>query len=309
MTRRRSAFTLIELLVVIAIIAILVGLLLPAVQKVREAAARMSCQNNLKQLGIAMHNYHGSYQRLPPGSNQMGFTVMTLLLPYLEQNNLYQQVNFNASPDDPLNAGPYSFPIKSQLCPSDGFPLPAGLAGNNYFANYGTNIRFFGDATIANGVFALRDNGITLLAITDGTSNTVAFSELKKGDFNNAKYSPADWLNASSAGLPSNADQAYTICQSINPMDLSYQCFSAGDEWLSDDSTGTAYTHVVPPNSRNCCWLANLTFGASASSYHDNGVNVALCDGSVRYIANAISLTSWRALGTRDGGEVPGSDY
>jgi prepilin-type N-terminal cleavage/methylation domain-containing protein/prepilin-type processing-associated H-X9-DG protein len=309
MTRRRSAFTLIELLVVIAIISILMGLLLPAVQKVREAAARMSCQNNLKQLGIAMHNYHGSYQKLPPGSNPSGFTVVTLLLPFLEQNNIYQQINWSASPDDPTNAGPYGFTIKSLLCPSDGFPVPPGLAGNNYFANYGTNIQFFGDATVANGVFALRDNGITLLAVTDGTSNTVAFSELKKGDFNNAKYSPADWLNASSAGLPSNADQAYAICQSINPQDLSFQCFSAGDEWLSDDSTGTAYTHVVPPNSRNCCWLANLTFGASASSFHDNGVNVALCDGSVRYISNAISLVSWRALGTRAGGEVPGSDY
>jgi prepilin-type N-terminal cleavage/methylation domain-containing protein/prepilin-type processing-associated H-X9-DG protein len=309
MSRRRNAFTLIELLVVIAIIAILIGLLLPAVQKVREAAARMSCQNNLKQIGVALHNYHSTFQTLPPGSNVNGFTVVTLLLPFMEQNNLYNQINITASADDPLNAGPYGTGIKTLICPSDAFTVPQGMAGNNYFANYGTNINFFGNSSVANGPFALRDQGISLLAITDGTSNTVAFSELKKGDFNNALYSPADWLNASSAGLPTTADQAYSICQTVNLQNLSLQCFSAGGEWLSDDSTGTAYTHVVPPNTTNCCWLANLTFAVTASSYHTNGVNVLLCDGSVRWVTNATSLTTWRALGTRNGGEVLGSDF
>jgi prepilin-type N-terminal cleavage/methylation domain-containing protein/prepilin-type processing-associated H-X9-DG protein len=311
MVHRRSAFTLVELLVVIAIISILIGLLLPAVQKVREAAARMTCENNLKQIGVALHNYHGTYQKLPPGSNPSGFTVLTLLLPFMEQDNLYHQINFTASPDDPLNAGPNGTPIKTLICPSDAFStLPPGLGGNNYFANYGTNINFFGNSTVANGVFALRDSGISLLAVTDGTSNTAAFSELKKGDFNNAVYSPADWLNASSLGLPSTADQAYAICQTVNPQDLSLQCFSAGGEWLGDDNTGTAYTHVVPPNTTNCCWLANLTFAVTASSYHSsNGVNLLLCDGSVRFVAGTISLPTWRALGTRAGDEVLGPDF
>jgi prepilin-type N-terminal cleavage/methylation domain-containing protein/prepilin-type processing-associated H-X9-DG protein len=308
--RRRPAFTLIELLVVIAIIAILMGLLLPAVQKVREAAARLSCQNNLKQIGLGLHNYHGTYQTLPPGSNPSGFTVLTLLLPFMEQANVYRQIDFSASADDPLNAGPDATPIRSLICPSDTFTtLPQGLAGNNYFANYGTDIHFFGNSSVANGVFALRDKGIPLLSITDGTSNTAAFSELIKGDFNNAVYSRADWLNASSVGLPSNADQAYAICQTVNTQDLSLQCFSAGGEWLGDDNTGTAYTHVVPPNTTNCCWLANLTFSVTASSYHPGGVNLLLCDGSGRFVSNSIGLTTWRAVGTRQGGEILGSDF
>ncbi len=311
MTKRRSAFTLIELLVVIAIIAVLIGLLLPAVQKVREAAARMSCQNNLKQIGVGLHNYHSSYQTLPPGSNSSGFTVVALLLPFLEQNNVYNQINLNGSPDDPAaNGVPYATPIKMLICPSDPFViLPQGTAGNNYFANYGTNINFFGNSTVANGTFALRDSGIPLIKITDGTSNTAAFSELLKGDFNNAAYSKADWINVSAVGLPSTADQAYSICQSANPQNLSYQCFSSGGEWLSDDSTGTAYTHVVPPNTTNCVWLENLTFAITASSAHPSGVNLLLCDGSVHFVANSISLTTWRALGTRNGGEVLGNDF
>ena len=306
MVLRRRAFTLIELLVVIAIIAILIGLLLPAVQKVREAAARAQCINNLKQIGVALHNYHSSYNTFPVGSNQLGFTVISQLLPYIEQNNLYNQINFMVSATNAANSGPTGTTIKILLCPSDQIYLPpAGLGGNNYFANYGTAIQFFQPSTVANGVFALRDTtGISVLGITDGTSNTAAFSELKKGDFNNAVYGPADWLNASSLGAPTTADQADAMCQGINTANLGYQWLSAGGEWLNDSNTGTAYTHVGLPNSINCGFPATLTFDVNASSYHIGGVNVLLCDGSVRFITSTISLPTWRALGTRAGGEV-----
>src|SRR5262249_29330578 len=141
------------------------------------------------------------------------------------------------------------------------------------------------------------------------TSNTVAFSELCKGDFNNATTSKADWLNVSSVGLPATADQAVTICRSIDPTNLKYQWFSAGGAWLNDNNTGTAYSHIGPPNRTKCEFPGNLRFAINASSYHSNGVNVVLCDGSVRFISNGISLVTWRALGTRAQGEVLGNDY
>jgi prepilin-type N-terminal cleavage/methylation domain-containing protein len=305
--KRSRGFTLVELLVVIAIIAILIGLLLPAVQKVREAGARTQCQNNLKQIGIALHNYHSAHQSLPPGSNFAGFTALALILPFMEQDNVYNEINFNApmGADDPLNAVPNGTTIKTLICPSDlSLPLPADNGGNNYFANYGTNVRFFQNHFIANGVFALRDEGIPLNYISDGTSFTAAFSELRKGDWNNATYNVADWINVSAAGLPNTADQAVAICQSVNPNNLAYQCFSAGGEWLGDDNTGIAYTHVALPNTTNCIWLANLTFAVTASSYHIQGVNLLLCDGSVHFITNSIDMTTWRALGTRQGEET-----
>jgi prepilin-type N-terminal cleavage/methylation domain-containing protein/prepilin-type processing-associated H-X9-DG protein len=312
MTHRRSAFTLIELLVVIAIIGVLIGLLLPAVQKVREAAARMQCSNNLKQIGIALHNYHSSAGSLPPGSNPLGFTVVSQLLPFMEQGNLYNQINFTVPANNAANAGPTGVTIKTLLCPSDRTSqTPPGQGGNNYFANYGTEPFFFQNRSVANGVFALREpSGVRLTDIADGTSNTAAFSELRKGDWNNAIYSPADWLNASSAGAPTTVDQAYALCQSINPTNLTYQWLSAGGEWLNDNATGTAYIHCGPPNSiPNCGFPANLRFCVNANSDHTNGVNVVLCDGSVRFVTNAVSLTTWRALGTRSSGDLLGPDW
>jgi prepilin-type N-terminal cleavage/methylation domain-containing protein/prepilin-type processing-associated H-X9-DG protein len=312
MTRQRSAFTLIELLVVIAIIAILIGLLLPAVQKVRAAAARIQCQNNLKQIGTALHNYHSTYGALPPGSNSSGFTVLTLLLPFIEQDNISKQIVFTSPANSAANAGPTGMTIKILLCPADRTSVaPPGQGGNNYFANYGTEPHFFQNRSVANGVFALREStdGVKLTDILDGTSNTVAFSELRKGDWNNAIYSPQDWLNASSTGAPTTADQAYTLCEGIDPTNLSYQWLSAGGEWLNDNATGTAYIHCSTPNTINCGFPANLRFCVNANSDHTNGVNVALCDGSVRFVSNSISLATWRALGTRAEGDLLGSDW
>jgi prepilin-type N-terminal cleavage/methylation domain-containing protein/prepilin-type processing-associated H-X9-DG protein len=312
---RRSAFTLIELLVVIAIIAILIALLVPAVQKVREAASRAQCSNNLKQIGLALHNYHDTKKSFPPGSNPNGFTAVSLILPYLEQAAVYNQINFGVAATDVSNAGPTGITIPILWCPSDTTNgTPAGQGGNNYFANYGTSINFFqphfGSATPANGVFGLRDSkGVRITDIKDGSSNTAAFSELRKGDYNNAQFSAWDWLNASSIGLPTTVDQALGFCQGIDTTNLSYQWLSAGGEWLNDSRTGTAYLHCNTPNTNNCGFPANLTFCVNANSDHNGGVNLLLCDGSVHFVDNSISLATWRALGTRYGQDVIGSDF
>lgn len=318
---RKSGFTLIELLVVIAIIAILVGLLLPAVQKVREAAARMSCSNNLKQIGLALHNYQSAEGAFPPGVNPLQFTAQALILPYIEQGNIYTQINLLVSAQDPSNAAVSAFRIKTYICPSDVITtMPAGMAGNNYFANYGTTYTWFLDSTQANGVFMFEATGQSITNILDGTSQTVAFSEMSKGDFNNAMYSKGDILSPSGVPAPTSADQAFSICQNMSTSNLSNQWFSTGATWLSSYSTSGAinstYTHVGLPNTTNCgCDNCNVhgaghnTTAWVANSYHMGGVNVVLCDGSVRFVTNSISIATWRAVGTRNGGEVVGSDW
>jgi prepilin-type N-terminal cleavage/methylation domain-containing protein/prepilin-type processing-associated H-X9-DG protein len=315
MLRRRSAFTLIELLVVIAIIAILIGLLLPAVQKVRQAGNRMACSNNLKQLCLALHHYHDAQGSFPPGRDDNELSTHAYLLPYLEQDNAYRLVNFKAAWDDASNAAACAVQVKTFLCPSDPRNvLPAGWAGTNYRVNQGSGI-LWGLATTTgsnagmpapDGPFYL--NSRTRFAdITDGTTNTAAWSEHLKGDFSNAVGT--DRSDTFEPGThPGTPDQAMADCAGVNPLDLSKQGYSnVGAPWLEGYHSTTIYFHVGPPNSRSCMYPPGR-IATTANSGHTNGVNMALCDGSVRFVANAIQLSTWRALGTRNGGEVVG-DY
>jgi prepilin-type N-terminal cleavage/methylation domain-containing protein len=342
MTRPRSAFTLIELLVVIAIIATLIGLLLPAVQKVREAAARMSCQNNLKQIGLALHMHYDTRGSFPygkspsyPGSKPR-WSAHSQILPFIEQGSLYNLLDFTQPPylgQDSSNgcANPANSNLAACMtslkifhCPSESSPFTItgadGVAypGSNYCGNQGTAFMCdLGDNLDSSVVPTLTPDGvfynmskIKITAITDGTSNTVMFSEHRRSP---GKFEP----RASMFDMPetNSLDATHTVCQGLDPLTTPTICDSYADCWAWGETCCTIYNHVSAPNGKTCGAIpfpgsqVNMAMDVPASSNHTAGVNAVLCDGSVRYVTNSISLATWRALGTRNAGDMPGADW
>ncbi len=316
--RTRSAFTLIELLVVIAIIAILIGLLLPAVQKVREAAARSQCTNNIKQLGLSAHNYHdangylpASDAGIPPGGTiSTGLSAFAYMLPQIEQENAYRLIDLTAKWDTANNANARAVTIKTFLCPSDPVnSVPTGWAGINYRTNSGNGLLNSQPLTSGPNSLLPKPNGpfvpqltTTFASITDGLSNTAGFSEHLKGDFNQAISSPTDTFQP--GVYPNTPDESVAMCAATDVTDLSKQGRSdVGAPWLQGYHSTTKYYHVSGPNTRSCMYPPGR-IATTATSAHTGGVIVGMMDGSVRFVPTSISLVSWRAMGSRDGGET-----
>jgi prepilin-type N-terminal cleavage/methylation domain-containing protein/prepilin-type processing-associated H-X9-DG protein len=310
----RSGFTLIELLVVIAIIAVLIALLLPAVQSAREAARRAQCVNNLKQIGLAMHNYVESRGVLPGADMVFNVTEISALaqvLPYLEQSPVYNSINFAFSYQDPTNNTVMMTAVSGFICPSDlSDPLPALGGQTNYMANMGSGIVW--QSAIGpnaglpqpNGVF-YGNSATTFAAITDGLSNTTFYSERVLADGNNAIVSPIADVFFSPLS-PTTPDQAMQMCLAVDIYDLNNQFpLFMGAPWLCGQHI---FLHVTPPDTRSCGFFIALRAVMPASSHHPGGVNVLFGDGSVKFVKDSVNLQAWRGLGTRSGGEIISSD-
>jgi prepilin-type N-terminal cleavage/methylation domain-containing protein len=309
MPRRRQGFTLIELLVVIAIIAILIALLLPAVQQAREAARRTECKNRLKQIGLAMHNYHDAHGCFPFGWGGTGpptpsgsprYSAISQLLPFLDQAPLYDTIDFHRPLIDPVNAPARMTEVALLRCPSDlANTQPQAGGAINYMGNKGNN-HLWQDPH-QNGIF-FYFSVIRFRDIIDGASSTAAFSERVLTDGNNGLVSPDEDVFLGS-GDPATPDEAIQMCAATDINNLANQFpLFMGAPWINGQHT---YLHVNVPNTRSCGFFPTKAT-MPPSSRHEGGVHLLLCDGATRFVTENIDLRVWRGLGSRNGREVLG---
>ncbi len=320
--KQRCAFTLVELLVVIAIIGVLVGLLLPAVQAAREASRRMSCSNNLKQIGLGIHSFHDVYNGVPPqatyviGSTFSGYSVHARILPFVEQGALFSKVDFNLG----YAAQPDVCKTKVPLyrCPSDLHDETRMDGGIEFYpTSYGFSIgTWLGldqqTARGGDGAFGynMRHN---FAAVTDGLSNTLAATDVKA-------FTPALLDGNQPAAVDTPPPQTP---QEVVAYGGSFDKDYCHTQWVTGRTLQSGMTTTFPPNTKVLYTVAGVAYDVdftsarvsptaprqayrvvTARSFHANGVNALLLDGAVRFVSSSIARDTWRAIGTRAGGEV-----
>jgi prepilin-type N-terminal cleavage/methylation domain-containing protein len=336
-SRHRRAFTLVELLVVIAIIGVMVALLLPAVQAAREAARRMQCGNNFKQIGLAIHNYESTFRNLPIGWNGLTssaqnttfrWSYLAAILPFIEAANVYDQLDLSLTlyppgggqPPRPQHVPTISQPIPTFLCPSDSGRLIStndvfDSAPTNYVACFGSGINNVSDPS-DDGMMDERADGIfssmrwrRLSDCIDGTSNTVAVSEtlIGAGGPDPAATERPDPQLFMALVVPLTQVTIANCERNLPGVPSAINRFvsTRGRVWAGQAYENTAYNHLFPPNAKryDCFFWVAQGFKA-ARSRHAGGVHTLRLDGSVKFTSDSVDQAVWRAVATRAGGEV-----
>lgn len=299
---QRPAFTLIEVLIALTIIGVLAALILPAVQQARAASRRISCASNLRQLGIAIHNYHDVHQMFPPG-NINAFSQYCQMLPQLELGPLMAKIEFSEVWAE-ANHSARRTGVAVLRCPSDGFS-PAGrpVMPSNYVANRGAGVQY--DGTYS-GMFIpmfrhqTRGGGpVSARDVSDGLANTAAFSEILIGDGSGARLRTV-WDVPEPMQSRDEMDEFIAACEALDTSSQVGDLWSRGSSWMEGDLPATHYNHLQSPGKTACTNATWVPGGAYPPvSLHIGGVNVCRGDGSVGFVSNSIDVQTWRAMGTR----------
>lgn len=310
----KSGVTLLELLVSIGIISLLLAMLLPAVQMVRESARRMQCQSQIRQLGLAVHAYHASFKVFPSGSFQsypeakgVGFSMFVALLPQLEQTSLWQRIDFSDSYE--ANREILATRIGILLCPSDsGGGSSREIQPTNFVGNSGSGIQYEGKfngffqpakpiSTWGGGMLKATD-------FTDGLSNTAMVSEVLIG---NGSPEPLRnvWEVNPEMSLRNQMDEFADACEQLKTTEILGDAWTRGGSWMWGDTGETLYNHVQTPGKKSCTNAGSVLTGAYPPvSHHSGGVNMCLGDGSARFVSGSVNRNVWRAVGSRSHGDI-----
>ncbi|MGC8639299.1 MAG: DUF1559 domain-containing protein [Isosphaeraceae bacterium] len=303
--RRWPGLTLIEVIVAVSVLGILALLTLAAVQHAREGARRATCISNLRQLGVAIQSYCSVAQCFPPGNNGRVFSAHAVLLPHLDQTPLYNAVNFQTTPLVGRWMGRENLTVRGTslalfLCPSDSHAGRGGI--NNYAGNRGSGVQKYG----YNGAFGL-SGAVGLESFADGMSNTSAMAEWVTGVNSRPRAQPNRLVFETAFPLlkPDEFDLFARLCSEADVENGKLSPLVKGETWLVGEFSYTLYNHVVPINGYSCTNNTGVQEGAwTAGSNHGSGANVLFADGHARYVMQTISLQTWRAMGSRNGGDV-----